>query len=66
MILPTVYPAGETGKATKGAAVALLMKVLMYQAKPGVPSEKWREMKRMGDYFIKGEPMTCGEMTGRN
>lgn len=62
MILPTVYPAGETGKATKGAAVALLMKVLMYQAKPGVPSEKWREMKRMGDYFIKGEPMTCGEM----
>ncbi len=62
MILPTVYPAGETGKATKGAAVALLMKVLMYQAKPGVPSDKWREMKRMGDYFIKGEPMTCGEM----
>lgn len=38
------------------------MKVLMYQAKPGVPSDKWREMKRMGDYFIKGEPMTCGEM----
>lgn len=62
MILPAVYPSGETGKATKGAAVALLMKVLMYQAKPGVPSEKWREMKRMGDYFVNGEPMTCGEM----
>lgn len=62
MILPTVYPSAETGKATKGAAVALLMKVLMYQAKPGVPSDKWKEMKRLGDYFINGEPMTYGEI----
>lgn len=62
MILPTVYPSGETGKITKGAAVALLMKVLMYQAKPGVPSEKWQEMKRIGDYFVKGDPMTYGEI----
>lgn len=62
MILPTVYPSAETGKATKGAAVALLMKVLMYQAKPGVPSDKWKEMKRLGDYFINGESMTYGEI----
>lgn len=62
MILPTVYPSGETGKITKGAAVALLMKVLMYQAKPGVPSEKWQEMKRIGDYFVKGDQMTYGEI----
>jgi len=58
MILPTVYPTPETGKITKGAAVAMLMKVLMYQAVPGVKSEKWEEMKQIGDYFIGGSPMT--------
>lgn len=62
IMLPTVYSTSETGKATKGAAVALLMKVLMYESKPGVKSEKWEEVKRLGDYFVKGDAMTYGEM----
>lgn len=62
VMLPAVYETSETGKATKGAAVALLMKVLMYEAKPGVKSEKWEEVKRLGDYFVNGEAMTYGEM----
>jgi starch-binding outer membrane protein, SusD/RagB family len=33
---------------SKFTALALLMKVNIYQAKPGVPSEKWREAKKIG------------------
>ena len=62
IMLPAVYTTAETGKATKGAAVALLMKVLMYEAKPGVKSEKWEEVKRLGDYFVKGDAFTYSEM----
>ena len=62
IMLPAVYTTSETGKATKGAAVALLMKVLMYEAKPGVKSEKWEEVKRLGDYFVKGDAFTYSEM----
>ena len=63
ILLPTGYSATtDVGKATKGAAVALLMKVIMYQTTPGVPSEKWQQLKRMGEYFVGGAPMTLGEM----
>lgn len=62
IMLPVVWDTSETGKATKGAAVALLMKVLMYQAKPGVESEKWQEAKALGDYFVGGKSMTYGEI----
>lgn len=59
MMLPTGYQnTTDFGKATKGAATALLMKVLLYQAKPGVPSEKWDELKRIGDYMVGGATMT--------
>ena len=62
IMLPNTYNGDNIGKATKGAAVALLMKVLMYQAKPGVPSEKWQQLKEIGDYFVGGKQMTYGEM----
>ena len=62
VMLPVVYPTSETGKATKGAAVALLMKVLLYQATPGVESDKWQELKTLGQYFVDGHSMTYGEM----
>lgn len=62
IMLPVVWDTSETGKAIKGAAVALLMKVLMYQAKPGVESEKWQEAKALGDYFVGGKSMTYGEI----
>ena len=48
----------ELGKATKGAAVALLMKVLMYEAENGVPSEKWEDVVELGKYIVDGQPMT--------
>ncbi len=62
LMLPVTYDGNNKGKATKGAAVALLMKVLMYQAKPGVESEKWQQLKEMGDYFVGGTTMTYGQM----
>jgi hypothetical protein len=37
---------------SKFSALALLMKVLIYQAKPGVASEKWREAKKYGDLLF--------------
>lgn len=62
IMLPVVYPTAETGKVTKGAAVALLMKVIMYQTTPGKVSDKWKEMKEIGDYFVTGTPMTYGKI----
>jgi hypothetical protein len=62
IMLPVAYPSSETGKATKGAVVALLMKVLMYQATPGVQSEKWKEVKQLGDYFVGGQSLTYGQI----
>ena len=50
------------GKATRGAAVALLMKVLMYEAKPGVLSDKWEEVVKLGKYMVDGTPMTYADM----
>ena len=45
VMLPNVYSSSaDLGKVTRGAAIALLMKVLMYEAKPGVASDKWNEM----------------------
>lgn len=63
IMLPTGYVnTTDFGKVTKGAAVGLLMKVLLYEAKPGVPSEKWQELKRIGDYMVGGKAMTNAEM----
>ena len=62
IMLPARYMGTEAGKASEGAAVALLMKVLMYQATPGEHSEKWQEMVRLGDFFVEGTKMTLGEI----
>ncbi len=62
IMLPARYMGTEAGKASEGAAVALLMKVLMYQATPGENSEKWQEMVRLGDFFVEGTKMTLGEI----
>jgi hypothetical protein len=37
---------------SKFSALSLLMKVLIYQAKPGVASEKWMEAKKIGDVLF--------------
>ena len=52
------YTANSSGKVGAGACVALLMKVLMYEATPGTASEKWEEMVALGDYFVGGKTMT--------
>ena len=62
VMLPNRYTSNNSGKASAGAATALLMKVLMYEATPGTPSNKWQEMVSLGDYFVKGKPMAFKEM----
>lgn len=62
IMLPARYMGTDAGKASEGAAVALLMKVLMYQATPGEHSEKWQEMVRLGEFFVEGNTMTMGEI----
>lgn len=62
IMLPARFMGNDSGKASEGAAVALLMKVLMYQAVPGEQSEKWAEMVRLGDFFVSGVPMTFEEI----
>lgn len=62
IMLPARYMGTDAGKASEGAAVALLMKVLMYQATPGEHSGKWQEMVRLGEFFVEGNTMTMGEI----
>ncbi|MBD5225113.1 MAG: RagB/SusD family nutrient uptake outer membrane protein [Bacteroidales bacterium] len=62
IMLPSRFTLTQCGKASAGAATALLMKVLMYQAKPGDGSDKWKQCAELGDYFVKGEPFTFAQM----
>lgn len=62
IMLPASYPSSDAGKATEGAAVALLMKVLMYQTTPGEKSDKWEEIVKLGEFFVDGFSMTFGDI----
>lgn len=62
MMVQSKYTDNNLGKAGRGAVLGLLMKVMLYQATPGVESEKWQEIVQLGDYFVKGTPMTLGEV----
>ena len=62
MLKPSYTGTSELGKATTGAAVGLLMKVLLYEAKNGVPSDKWNQIIELGKYMVEGQPMTYAEM----
>ncbi|MCE1156907.1 MAG: RagB/SusD family nutrient uptake outer membrane protein, partial [Bacteroidales bacterium] len=64
IMLPARFSNVNAGKAAGGAAVALLMKVLMYQATPGENSSKWQEMVRLGEFFVDGIALTFGEILG--
>lgn len=61
-MLPARFTGADCGKAGSGAAVCLLMRVLMYQAEPGTASEKWEDIVKLGNYFVKGHSMTMGEL----
>lgn len=62
IMLPNRYTSASSGKASSGAATALLMKVLLYQATPGTPSEKWEQIVELGGYFVKGNSFTLKQM----
>ena len=62
IMLPAKFIDDDAGRASESAAVALLMKVLMYQATPGIPSGKWEEVVRLGEYFVDGTTMTFGDI----
>ena len=62
IMVQSKYTDGNLGKAGRGSVVGLLMKVMMYQATPGVPSQKWEDMVELGDYFVGGKAMTLGEI----
>jgi hypothetical protein len=62
IMLPDRYTGANAGKASEGAAIALLMKALMYQSTPGVKSDTWNEAARLGEFFIEGKSMTFGEI----
>jgi starch-binding outer membrane protein, SusD/RagB family len=49
ILLPIKFESAEEfGQATRYAALAYLMKVAVYQAKPGIPSDKWQEASKIG------------------
>jgi hypothetical protein len=62
IMLPSKYDEKNSGKVGEGAAVALLMKVLMYEATPGIQSDKWQEIVKLGKFFVDGAPMTFGDI----
>lgn len=62
VMLDARYMGNDAGKASCGAVVALLMKILMYQTIPGEESDKWKEMVRLGEFFVEGQPLTYGEI----
>jgi starch-binding outer membrane protein, SusD/RagB family len=47
---------------SKFTALALLTKVLIYQAKPGVISDKWMEAKKIGDCLFSGHTLTFNDV----
>jgi hypothetical protein len=49
ILLPIKYSSDDQyGSATRYAALAYLMKVLVYQAKPGYKSDRWQEANKIG------------------
>lgn len=56
------YIEEESGHATRGAATALLIKVMAYQAVPGIDDPKWEEVSLFGDAFINQGNLSIREI----
>lgn len=62
------YQLSEAGQISAGGALGLLMKVLLYEASPGImlpnidKQEKWNEVVQIGKYFIEGQDITVGDL----
>lgn len=62
IMLQPKYTDNNLGKAGRGSVLGLLMKVMLYQATPGVKSEKWTEIVTLGEYMVNGTTLTMGEL----
>lgn len=62
------YQLTEAGQIGVGGGLGMLMKVLVYEASPGIelPSvdkdKKWQEAREIGEFFIEGKDMTYNQM----
>ncbi|MEO1383735.1 MAG: RagB/SusD family nutrient uptake outer membrane protein, partial [Bacteroidota bacterium] len=56
----------QRGKADKGAVAALLLKVLAYQAEPGVLHPKWQQAMEFGDYLVNQRRLSNREVLNFN
>ena len=62
------YQLSEAGQISAGGALGLLMKVLLYEASPGVDlpnvdkAAKWNEVVEIGKYFIEGQNISVNDL----
>lgn len=62
------YQLTEAGQISAGGALGLLMKVLLYEASPGVDlpnvdkQAKWNEVVEIGKYFIEGQDISVNNL----
>lgn len=62
------WKGSDAGKPNIGAGLGLLMKVLAYQASPGIKlsqtnkAQKWLEAKEIGELFIDGKSVSYDKM----
>ena len=62
------YQLSEAGQISAGGALGLLMKVLLYEASPGVDlpnvdkTAKWNEVVEIGKYFIEGQNISVNDL----
>ena len=62
------YQQEQAGQIGIGGGLGLLMKVLLYQASPGIDTpqevkeQKWREAYEIGQYFIEGKDITINNL----
>ena len=62
------YQLTEAGQIGVGGALGLLMKVLVYEASPGVKltsvdkEQKWQEAREIGEFFIEGKNLTYNQI----
>lgn len=62
------YQLNEAGQTGIGGALGLLMKVLVYQASPGIKlsnvdkKQKWAEALEIGNFFIRGVSLTYDDI----
>ena len=64
----SAYAGSDAGGIDASAGLGLLMKVLLYEASPGIPltkvdkAKKWQEVVEIGKYLIEGEDITLNKL----